>query len=141
MRREVLFVIFLLSTVYSLIFAYKSLDKSLCKYFFLLCSLLQLMGAGLIYMDDIENLEGIHALLFIFCFAIVFCIQSPIVNLYALIIIIVMLLTRLWCKGCLFYEKDDGNDGIYLSNEQSIFMKIMAISIILGKLMYFIRQV
>tara|TARA_B100001996_G_scaffold268557_1_gene209931 strand:- start:249 stop:518 length:270 start_codon:yes stop_codon:yes gene_type:complete len=88
-------------------------------------------------MDDIENLEGIHALLFIFCVAIVFCIQSPIVNLYALIIIIVMLLTRLWFKGCIFYEKDDGNDGVYLSNEQSIFFLIMAISILIGKLMYF----
>tara|TARA_Y100000741_G_scaffold16262_2_gene12497 strand:- start:3840 stop:4130 length:291 start_codon:yes stop_codon:yes gene_type:complete len=95
------------------------------------------MGAGLIYKDDIENLEGIHALLFIFCAAIVFCIQSPIVNLYAVIIIIVMLLTRLWFKGCLFYEKDDGNDGIYLSNGQSIFIMTMAISILLGKLMYF----
>ena len=137
MRRHVLFVILLLSVVYSLIFAYKSLDKSLCKYFFLLCSLLQLIGAGLIYKDDIENLEGIHALLFIFCVAIVFCIQSPIVNLYALIIIIVMLLTRLWFKGCIFYEKDDGNDGVYLSNGQSIFFLIMAISILLGKLMYF----
>jgi len=137
MRRQVLFVILLLSVVYSLIFAYKSLDKSFCKYFFLLCSILQLIGAGLIYMDDIENLEGIHALLFIFCVAIVFCIQSPIVNLYALIIIIVMLLTRLWFKGCIFYEKDDGNDGVYLSNEQSIFFLIMAISILIGKLMYF----
>ena len=137
MRRHVLFVILLLSVVYSLTFAYKSLDKSLCKYFFLLCSLLQLIGAGLIYKDDIENLEGIHALLFIFCVAIVFCIQSPIVNLYALIIIIVMLLTRLWFKGCIFYEKDDGNDGVYLSNGQSIFFLIMAISILLGKLMYF----
>jgi len=133
----VLLVVLLLSVVYSLIFAYKSLDKSLCKYFFLLCSLLQLMGAGLIYKDDIENLEGIHALLFIFCVAIVFCIQSPIVNLYALIIIIVMLLTRLWFKGCIFYEKDDENDGVYLSNGQSIFFLIMAISILLGKLMYF----
>lgn len=137
MRRHVLLVVLLLSVVYSLIFAYKSLDKSLCKYFFLLCSLLQLMGAGLIYKDDIENLEGIHALLFIFCVAIVFCIQSPIVNLYALIIIIVMLLTRLWFKGCIFYEKDDENDGVYLSNGQSIFFLIMAISILLGKLMYF----
>jgi len=135
MRREILFWILLVSVIYSLIFAYMSKDKKHLQYFFVLCSILQLFGAYSIQTNNIQSLESVHALMFIFCFIITLCIQSNIANLYTFLIIIVILLTRLWFKGCLFYEKDDGKDAKYFTFEQINAYIILSGAIILGKIL------
>ena len=88
MRREILFWILLASVIYSLIFAYISKDKKHLQYFFVLCSILQLFGAYSIQTNNIQSLESVHALMFIFCFIITLCIQSNIANLYTFLILV-----------------------------------------------------
>ena len=137
MRKEILFWVFLASVVYSLIFAYMSSDKKNLQYFFVLCSILQILGAYSIHINNIQSLEIIHALMFIFCFIITLCIQSNIANLYTFFIIIVILLTRLWFKGCLFYEIDEGKDAQYFTSQQMNTYIILFAVILLNKILYF----
>ena len=136
MNKDILLKILLICVIYSLIFAYIARGYVNYKYFFLICSILQLLGAFCIYLNDLEISEIIHFVMFLLCILIILFIPYPIINIYVVIITFIILFTRLWFKGCLFYEKNDGNDGLYLSYETSIYVIGIAIIILLCKILY-----
>ena len=136
-NRDLLFNILTISVLYSGLFASLAKNNN-HRLVFICCAFIQTMGVFSIFTKNEIGLEVVHLLMGLSALCIFFFSTSPLVNIYALFIICVIFYTRITFNGCLYYEANSPNNGMWIPEQTLNNILLLTIILQMLKIYYYI---